>query len=398
MVNGQTSEEETVAQDIAAIGRLNAVPTILQAIAALTGLGLTLVARVTPTSWTACAVNDRIAFGLAPGDTLELTTTFCNEVRQSAKSIVIEHASSEPAYCEHPAPKMYGFESYISVPIFRRSGEIFGTLCGLDPSPRTLRDEKTRTTLELFARLISLQLDAEETLSRSEAALTTEKETAGLRDQFMAILGHDLRNPLSSILMGSKILLGQPLPPTSIAIVERVHRSARRIEHLADDMLDLARVQLGGGLPMTAGDVADLPQVLRHVVEELASAHPDREIRLQAGEVGTVRCDRRRIEQVASNLIANAVAHGDPTAPIEVSLRAADGEVSLEVRNQGQVIPQAVLARIFEPFYRSADDAASGGLGLGLFIVAEIARSHGGRTSATSSAEAGTIFTFTLPH
>src|SRR4051812_44069508 len=122
----------SLSDDIAAVARVSAVPTILRVIAETTGMGYTLVARVTPAQWIACAVHDEISFGLKVGDELDVATTLCSEVRDSLKPIIVEHASREPSYCEHPTPKMYGFESYIAVPVFRRSGDYFGNVCALD--------------------------------------------------------------------------------------------------------------------------------------------------------------------------------------------------------------------------------------------------------------------------
>jgi PAS domain S-box-containing protein len=157
---------------VEAVGRVDAVPSILELLLDSTGLGFGAVARVTETSWTACAVLDRIGFGLPVGGTLEVATTFCSEIRASSTPIVIDQASTDQIYCTHRTPKMYGFESYIAVPIILRSGEIFGTICALDPKPAKLSDPKTLKTLELFAELIGSQLELDETL----ADLRAERE------------------------------------------------------------------------------------------------------------------------------------------------------------------------------------------------------------------------------
>ena len=142
--------------DIAAIARISAVPGILSVISEVTGLRLALVARVTTDTWTACAVLDRMNFGLEVGGRLDVTTTLCSEVRDTRRAVIIEHASDEPAFCNHPTPKMYGFQSYIALPLLRATGEYFGTVCALDAKPARLRDEKTVTMFRLFSELISL--------------------------------------------------------------------------------------------------------------------------------------------------------------------------------------------------------------------------------------------------
>jgi signal transduction histidine kinase len=387
----------SVDQDVAAIGRIQSVPTILQVVSESTGLGFAVVARVTKESWTACAVLDRVSFGLAVGDQLDITTTLCSEVRDTLEPVVIDHASQDPRYCEHRVPKMYRFESYIAVPIFRRDGAYFGTLCALDPRPARLREHKTVSMMRLFAQLISLQLHAEEEHAHDRAALAEEKSKAELREQFMAVLSHDLRNPLSSISMGAHVLLGQSLSETARTTVQRIRRSAVRIELLVNDLLDLARGRSGKGLPLALAEVGDLEARLRHVASEVASAHPEQPITFVADGCGRLVCDPRRMEQVLSNLLANAVEHSSGAQPVEVRLHGTPSAVVLAVQNQGEPIAPAVLPRLFQPFYRGAQGHQPSGLGLGLYIVSEIARSHGGTVEAASTRERGTVFTFTVP-
>ncbi|MFD0460770.1 HWE histidine kinase domain-containing protein [Microvirga aerilata] len=163
------AHNSAIAADIQAIGRIDAVSSILNILVESTGLGFAAVARVTETSWTACAVLDRIGFGLPVGGELEVATTFCSEIRASGTPIVFDKASEDAVYCTHPTPKMYGFESYIAVPIILRSGEVFGTICALDPKPAKLSDPKILKSLELFAELIASQLELDETLAELRA-------------------------------------------------------------------------------------------------------------------------------------------------------------------------------------------------------------------------------------
>jgi signal transduction histidine kinase len=385
--------------DIAAIGRISAVPTILQVIAGTTGMGLTLIARVTPDRWVACAVRDEISFGMKVGDELQVATTICSEVRDSLEPIVIEHASREPEFCGHPTPKLYNFESYIAVPVFRKSGEYFGNVCALDRKPALLREAKTLAMMKLFAELISLQLQAEEDLARSDAELREHKSAGELREQFIAVLGHDLRNPLGSIVTGTELLLTSDLPAAARTTIERVRRSARRIELLADGLLDLTRGRLGGGLPLALAEVHDLERALRHVVDEVASQRPERELHVRVVGSGSIVCDRPRVEQVLSNLLGNAMHHTSAEQPVRVTLAHTPDAFTIEVQNGGSPIPQDVLPQLFQPFYRAKvkPRGPREGLGLGLYIVAEVARAHRGTATMTSSAVDGTVFTVRLP-
>lgn len=181
----------TVERDLVAIGRIDAVPCILDAVVELTGMRFAAVARVTETRWTACAVRDDLGFGLPPGGDLDLETTICNEIRQCHAPVAFGSASTHPVYSQHHTPKQYGLESYISVPVFRPDGEFFGTLCAIDSRQADVERPGVLTTMELFARLIGIQLglvddldDAHARLhdaqSREEVASRTELEVRDL--------------------------------------------------------------------------------------------------------------------------------------------------------------------------------------------------------------------------
>jgi GAF domain-containing protein len=250
--NPESSPLRPIADDVEAIGRLGSVPTILQAIAHTTGLRFVAIARVTDTSWTACAVYDLIDFGLKPGGELALESTICNEIRQHHQPVVFSHASDDPKFVEHPVPKLYGFESYISIPIFRTDGTFFGTLCALDPQPAKLDDPNVVKTLQLFTRLIATELETEEQLERSASALFDAQETAKLREQFIAVLGHDLCSPLSAIQVGADLLHTMELDARSRRIVDHIQRSCGRMAEMIENILDFARGRLGGGIAAIA--------------------------------------------------------------------------------------------------------------------------------------------------
>jgi signal transduction histidine kinase len=387
---------DAIARDLAAVARIAAVPTILKTIRQTTGLRFTLVARVMRDRWIACAVHDEIGFGLKVGNELDVATTLCSQVRDGLEPVVIDCASTDPQYCAHPTPKLYGFESYVSVPIFRRTGDYFGTLCGLDPVPRVLNDDKTVATLKLFSELISLQLEADELHEGDRVELDAEREVSRQREEFIAVLGHDLRNPLSSISAGALLLLGRTADEGDRRTLQRVASSACRIAALVDDVLDLARGQLGGGIALEMATADDLGPRLRHVAEELRSSHPGRCIDVRFGFDGPLRCDARRIEQVLSNLLANALEHGYRDAPV---LASVDGDASrfvIEVENRGVPIPRAAIARVFQPYFRVEQHGRGGGLGLGLYIVFQVAKAHGGTVDVDSSGER-TVFRFAMP-
>ncbi len=383
--------------DVLAISRIAAVPSILEVLCETTGLGFAAVARVTDDAWVTCAVLDKLGFGLRPGDPLDVHTTLCKEVRQERSAIVIDHVSRDERYCNHHTPKIYGFESYISVPIVRTDGSYFGNLCALDPSPAKLNDPKTVTMAELFAELIGKQLDAAERLGASESALLDARATAELREQFIAVLGHDIRNPLFAIRGGTELLLRRDLDRKAVEIVGHMQESCRRMEELVADVLDFARGRLGGGIPVERRRVDWVEQMFEQVLSECQTNAVDREIRLDADIRGHVFCDPTRIAQLFSNLLANAVTHGRADAPVQALVRSEGGALLVSVVNQGDPIPPEKLPQLFQPYTRGAGAAPQAGLGLGLYIASEIAKAHGGALTVVSTAEDGTRFTFTMP-
>lgn len=380
---------------LTAIAAIDAVPAILEVVCRTTGMGFAAVARVTEDRWLACAVRDEIEFGLAAGGELEVATTICDEIRDSGEPVVIGHVAQDAAYCGHPTPVRYGFQSYISVPIRRAGGAFFGTLCAIDPKPAKLGGPETIAMFRLFADLIAFHLDAREQLATSESALLDARQSAELREQFIAVLGHDLRNPLASIEGGARLLERAPLDEKGSAILKLMHGSVRRMAGLIDNVLDLARARLGGGIVLKR-EAADLAPALIQVIAELRSALPGRAIDVSIALDRPVGCDRARIAQLFSNLLANALSHGAQGRSVAVSA-AIDGDMlTLAVANQGDPIPAETRERLFQPFFRAPGRTDREGLGLGLYIASEIARAHNGRIDV-SSTEEETRFTFTMP-
>jgi signal transduction histidine kinase len=291
---------------------------------------------------------------------------------------------------------MYGFESYISVPIYRPGGQFFGTLCAIDPKPARLNTPEIIGTFKLFADLIGFHLDAQDRLAASEAALLDERQTAELREQFIAVLGHDLRNPLASIDAGAHLLSRTPLDAKAMGLVALMRQSVARMANLIDNVLDFARGRLGGGIPVTHEPDAKLAGALAQVVAELQTAWPGRVIEAELGLDRPVTCDSARIAQLFSNLVANALSHGDPGGPVRTRAFTDAGAFELWVANRGPPIPAAAAERLFEPFTRASGRSGGEGLGLGLYIASEIARAHAGTLKVVSTPDE-TRFTFRMP-
>lgn len=390
--------ETALARDIAAVGRIAMIPTILDVICRTTRMRFAAVARVTESRWIACSVRDDLEFGLVPGGELRLETTICNEIRQHGRAVVIDDVAADPQWCGHHTPAAYGFRSYISLPIVLANGEFFGTLCAIDPAAARLDTPEVVGMFKTFAELIGLHLDGQRRLEQAEASLLDERRTAELREQFIAVLGHDLRSPLAGIHAGVNILRLAPSPEQTARTLNMMQRSVERMTGMIDNVLDFARGRLGGGLPVTQRD-EPLRALILHVIDELRGAHPDRTITAEVDLPRDIRCDRVRIGQLIANLIDNALTHGAPDTPIRVAAGVADEVLELSVTNAGPPITAAVLTRLFEPFVRASARPSQPnheGLGLGLYIASEIARAHGGTLTAASTPEA-TRFTFRMP-
>ena len=386
----------STAADIQAVQSLGGVPTMLRVVAETTGLGFVCIARVDAESWTTCAVYDKLGFGLQPGDTLDVASTLCHEVRQADQPIVINQVSTHPVYCDHHTPRTYRFESYISVPVYRPDGEFFGTLCGLDPKPAELDNPRVIDTMLMFAELVSRQLADEQRLAFTETALLDVRQAAGLREQFIAVLGHDVRTPLSSILTGAALLRQMDLGEKPARVIERIERSGRRISSLVDDVVDFTHGRMGGGIELALVLTPDLQGVLAHVIDELHDIYPHRVVTTELNIIGAVRCDPKRIAQLLSNLLINALIHGAASEPVKVRADTRGGVFTLSVSNGGPPMAQQTMDALFEPFWRGDNDSTgAAGLGLGLYIVAEIARAHGGNMAVSSTAKT-TVFTFTM--
>lgn len=392
-----TSIKDDIALDLETIARLDAIPTLLAVACEITGMRFAAVARVDATSWTACAVEDRIDFGLRPGDQLDLHTTLCKEVREARCAIVIDDVSQDEVYRNHPTPRLYGLRSYISVPIVLPDGEYFGNLCALDPLPARVSEARIVSTFERFARLIASQFAAERRSDLAQAALRDAHALANLREQFIAVLGHDLRTPLSVVSASAGTLPQLSADPRVRDVAQRIGRSVQRMSGLIEDVLDFARGRLGGGFSVVLREALDIAPVLEEVVAEVRSAYPGRAVEVSIEPGPAIRCDPARIQQLASNLLVNAMQHGSPDHPVDFSAHQSGGCVVLTVTNQGPPIPQESLVQAFKPFWRHATTGGRQGLGLGLYICAEIARAHGGQIEVMSSHEHGTTFAARLP-
>jgi signal transduction histidine kinase len=386
---------DSFSEDIAAVASIKAVPTILDIVCRTTGMRFAAVARVTEDRWIACSVRDDLAFGLQPGGELRVESTICHEIRQNRKAVIIDHVAEDPEFHSHHTPAFYGLQSYISMPIILADGSFFGTLCAIDPEPHVLKTPETIAMFEMFADVIGFQLSAIDRVANTEARLLEERKTSALREQFIAVLGHDLRNPLTGILGGMEMLQKNPLNERATQWAQMVVASAGRMAELIDVVMDFSRSRLGGGLTLDRQVYEDVDRVLRQIVAELQTGEAKRAVDMYFDVPVPVYCDMKRLAQLASNLLGNAFTYGDPEKPIRVAAIAADGWFEMSVANGGAPIPESLLKGIFEPFSRGTVQPSREGLGLGLYISHQIALAHGGELVVCST-PAETCFTFRM--
>lgn len=381
-------------RDIDVIASIAAVPTMLDVVLRLTGMGFAAIARVTETRWITCSVLDHVGFGLKPGDELPVESTLCNEIRDHRQIVVFDDAVADAKYCDHHTPRIYGLRGYISMPIILKNGSFWGTLCAIDANPANVNNPQVIGTFKLFAELIAHHLDAFERLEAAQTSLQHERELSELREQFIAVLGHDLRNPLAALNAGTNRLIKEGWSERSPLVLNLMKASISRMAGLVDNVMDLARARMGGGIALALAD-CDLAETLAHVVEEVRVAHPDRDISVTLNLQERVSVDALRIAQMTSNLLSNAVMHGDALLPIQVEAMLNNGILEIAVRNGGRPIPPEMIAKLFLPFKRGEDRPGVQGLGLGLYIASQIAQAHGGRIDVCSSGNE-TCFTFKM--
>ncbi|RDC57890.1 GAF domain-containing protein [Pedobacter chinensis] len=387
---------KNILKDIESINQIPAVTNILEIICKTTGMGFSAVARVTAEKWVACAVNDEINFGLTAGGELKLETTICNEIRQHQNPVVINHVAEDLHFSSHHTALLYGFQSYISVPIILKNGSFFGTLCAIDPKPAKLNNPTVIGMFKMFADLIAFHLDTLEQLAISEERLQVERETSELREQFIAILGHDLRNPLNAIANSAQLLARINHEDRTQKLVNIIKDSSFRMNGLIENMLDFASGRLGGGITISATPDEDLEKILFQVIEEIHAISPDKKMKLNFDVTHPVNADGKRIAQLFSNLLGNALSYSPAESTIEITAESDDEQFTLCVANPGKKIPEAAMERLFQPFSRGEVEPNQKGLGLGLYIASEIAKAHGG-SLAVSSSETQTCFTLSLP-
>jgi PAS domain S-box-containing protein len=267
---------------------------------------------------------------------------------------------------------------------------------GGEPSHLLVTQEPARDASGAVVGLTGAATD----ITEQKRAQDELAQALGFRDQVIGILGHDLRNPLAAVhALATLLQRREDLPASARESVAEIDRASERMLEMIGTLLDFAASRFTGRLPI-APVPTDLGAVCRGAVAELRAATPGRRIDLDVRGDASGAFDPARIAQVVSNLVANALEHGDRGAPVAVRVRGDGGHVVVEVSNRGPAIPPELRVVMFEPFCRGSalrDASNARGLGLGLYIASQVVRAHGGAIDVDSSDEHGTTFTVRLP-
>lgn len=370
---------------------------------------------LTPPRAEALALLDDAACGLLltsrDGTFLRVNRTFCGWVGHSAESLVGRRRFQDLLtmggrifHQTHWAPllQIQGSISEVKLEVLHGDGSTIPMVLN------ALRREEGGAMVHEIAAFVARDRDKYEqelVLSRKRLEeLVTEatrlqaeaRDRALFAEQLIGIVSHDLRNPLSTIRMGAALLASE-LPTSGQRTLGRITRATDRANRLIADLLDFTQARLGNGVGISPTSI-ELHAAVDETVGELAVAYPGRALRHEPAGEGRCFADENRLAQLVGNLVSNAMAYGSASAPVTVTSTIAKDEFTIAVHNEGDPIPVDFQARIFQPMTRGTNVShASRSIGLGLFIVSEIARAHGGAARVSSTLQDGTTFTVSLP-
>lgn len=365
------SQPSSTVESIELLASLDSVAALLRVVCDVSGLGVATVAEVTEQRWIACAVEDRIAYGLQPGAELDLESTLCNHVRSSHEAVIISDVTQTPTYCDHPAPGLYGWKSYLSVPVFRPNGTFFGTLCAFDPQPAPLLEQRrVIDTLDGFARLLGELLAREEQRREEMPGPRGDLELQSLREQLLALFEQDLQGPLQS--------LAAEALPAEVPQARRWRAEARRLAERSAEAADFVRARLGHGLPLKLALMDGVNERLTALLATLQARFPGQTLRSELPESpAPLRVDLPRLLQAVAALLDQAASQGGASGEIVLRGLIEERSYQLAVESSAAALDPAILSHLFQPkLTRTA--AQQPGLDLRLYLAQEIARGHGG--------------------
>ncbi len=379
--------------EIDAVNKISLVPHLLKLICRGTGLEFAVVARVTNERWIACNVHDEMNFGLKAGDELDLETTICYEIHEHRHPVAIDCVANDPAYANHHTPALYGFQSYISVPIFKSSGELFGTLCAISPKPALLNNPDTIETFQLYANIIASYLDLQQQYKDNQRRLDQEVEAAEMRELSIETLGNELRNPAGAIANSVQILEQMPHGKGGDPFINIIKTNANTVQQLIEEAFDEPKTNK---LHANAGHPdASLTTVLMRVIDETRLLWPNRVLEVSMQSNQSFYCESRRMSQLFANMLGNAFTLGNPLLPVILNAQSSSQGFVLKVTHTGEILTETQLETLLNPFSRRAATDKRQELSLSLYVIAEIAQLYDASLQMKTD-QNRTTFTFEL--
>ncbi len=319
----------------------------------------------------------------------------CGTAAARRQTVIVTDLATDPLWRGYRAAALaHGLRACWSVPILALDGTCLGTFAFYYREPRQPTDDDL-AIIQSAATLAGIVLERERVEESRRALMAELRDTVQLAELFAGILGHDLRNPLNTLVLGTQLLQTTVKDPTALRVLDRMQSGHRRMSRMIDQLLDLTRARNARSMPLqrTALDLADL---VRSVLDEMRLAFPGRSVELHAEGDGRGAWDPDRLGQLVSNLVGNALHHGEPGGGVRVHVDGrSPGEVIVRTHNRGTIPPEQ-METLFDPFRRGTSRGTHDGLGLGLYITRLIVEAHGGRLSAGS--EGGvTTFEAVLP-
>lgn len=409
------SSEQTLLADIEKVKKIPIVETMLEVICRSTGMGFAAVARVTEDRWIACSVLDEIGFGIEPGEELSVGTTICDEIRGHGQAVVIDHVAANEHFCSHHTPLLYGFQSYISVPIFRKNGEFFGTLCAIDPKPAELQNPRVIGMFKLFTELLAFHLDSMDLIEQTHAAVEDlNRQLSDSLDenrQYRHISSHNLQEPLRKLRVFSDMLAdaaenGDKEKTRDLAF--KIRSSAQRFSMMIKDLSDFSGLSHGSDFVNV-----DLSHVVTDVTTQLQPHMKQRNVTVELGSMPIVYAIPAQMEQLFYQLLHNAVKFSSLDEPPRIRISSREyplyelddllpeplemAYTEIRIEDNGPGIDDSQLEKVFDIFSRLPTGNFQKGEGVGLAYCRKIVRNHKGIIKAESTAGKGTTFVITLP-
>ncbi|WP_276169231.1 GAF domain-containing sensor histidine kinase [Zobellia alginiliquefaciens] len=394
--------------DIEDIQSISIVPTILDVVCRATGMGFAAIARVTEDTWVTCGVLDKIPFGLSVGDELAIETTFCKQVRESDKLVVMDHVDTDEVYHNHPIPAQYGFQSYISVPIIRKNGEFFGTLCALDLKPNKVNNPQIIDMFSMFTELIAFHLDAIETMRKQDTAIKKKDNELAAYD---FISSHDLQEPLRKIQILTSTIEEQEhqnLSNKGKKYFKSIKKAATRMRRILNDLLTYSETEFK---PKSFKE-QDLKVLVERAKSRLNKQIEETNTVIDIDTLCTLNVVPIQIEQLFYNLFANSLSFKSSKRPLLIEVSSAKGlgktfgmeglednvmYCEIIVKDNGTGFDQQYSQKIFEIFQRLKFKEDDKSTGIGLSIVKRIVENHRGEIIALGKPDHYAIFKVYLP-